>query len=104
MCVPGRGVRPGPCSLVVDVGTGEAGVEQRGLESGCALSLAHPSNMAAAACSAPGGETEAHHQIRVHTEGRASGRVQQPRGWQFYWGHLSESIMDHDQRRQKVIH
>lgn len=100
MRVPGRSVCPGPCSLVVGAGTGEAGAEQRGLESGCALSLAHPSAVAAAACSAPVGETEAQHQIRVHTKGRA----QQPRGRRFYRGHLSESIMDHDQSRQKVTH
>lgn len=82
MRVPGRGVRPesplaggGYC-----YGGGWSGAKGNAWESSCGLSLMHPSDVAAAARSAPvGWETEAHHQIRVRVKGRASGRVQQPR-------------------------
>lgn len=47
MCREGASA-PSPCSPAVGVGTGEAGAEQggNGWESGCALSLMHPSDVA----------------------------------------------------------
>ena len=54
MHVPGRGVRPEPLLAGGGCwhGSGARGI---GWESGRAVSLAHPSDVAAAACSAPAG-------------------------------------------------
>lgn len=57
MRVPGRGVHPE--SLLAGGGCwhggGWSGARGNGWESGCALALTHPSDVAAAACSAPTG-------------------------------------------------